>query len=154
MRVRLVLNISAYSREEHVQIALQERLRSELNYQSGQLWISRLPSSTLTNAECVLVRRHGAVVNGVQRAKTVQCDELVAVLEVRRDRDRLPIGLRAKPGVRRRVLERPLLELVRLGQSVQEVHRRLDEVDVLADVLRHRVRVTAYTDGSESCLTT
>ena len=99
----------------------------------------------LTNAERVLVGRHGRVIDGVQRAKTVQRDELVAILKVRGDRDRLPIGLRAKPGVRRRVLERPLLELVRLGQSVQEVHRRLDEVDVLANVLWHRVRVTAYT---------
>ena len=134
-------------REEHVEVALQERLRCELHCSKGDQHppshVVSYASRALTNAERVLVCRDRRIVDRVQRPQTIERDELVAVRQVRRDVGERPVRLRHGLDVRRRPLEGPLPQLVRCRHAVQEVHRRLDQVDVLPDVLRHRVRVAA-----------
>ena len=84
------------------------------------------------------------MVNRIERSQAIERDRLVAVLEARRDGDLGAVRLRSRPDMSGRTLESTLLELIRGWDAMEEVHGRLDEVDVFADGLRDRVGVAAY----------
>ena len=133
-------------RKEHVEVALQECLRSEFHYRLGlapSYAITKL--KVLTDTKRILVGGHRGVINGVQRAQAVKCYNLVAVLEARGDRDLCVERLQTGLDVRRRMRERALAfrDLLRCRNPVQEVYGGFNEVDMFAHELRNRVRVAA-----------
>ena len=83
------------------------------------------------------------MVNRIERSQAIERDRLVAVLEARSDGDLGAVRLRSRPDMSGRTLESTLLELIRRRDAMEEVHGRLDEVDVRANRLRHGVRVTS-----------
>ena len=83
------------------------------------------------------------MVNRIERSQAIERDRLVAVLEARSDGDLGAVRLRSRPDMSGRTLESTLLELIRRWDAMEEVHGRLDEVDVRANKLRYGVRVAS-----------